>query len=75
VQLVARYARNLCALRGLFVDCGWRDQYRLHYGNRALSLALARHRVPHVYEEFDGTHSGVDYRLGRSLPVLYRALR
>ena len=36
---------------------------------------LAKQRVPHVYEEFDGTHSGVDYRMERSLPFLSRALR
>ena len=42
---------------------------------RQLSLRLAKHRVPHVYEEFDGTHSGVDYRMERSLPFLSRALR
>ena len=75
VNLVARYARNLRTLRGLFIDCGWRDQYRMHYGSRLLSLRLTEHRVPHVYEEFDGTHSGVDYRMDRSLPFLYRALR
>jgi hypothetical protein len=75
VELVARYARNLRTLRGLYLDCGWRDQYRLHYGNRLLSLRLTEQRVPHVYEEFDGTHSGVDYRMERSLPFLCRALR
>ena len=75
VNLVTRYARNLRTLRGLFIDCGWRDQYRMHYGNRLLSLRLTQHRVPHVYEEFDGTHSGVDYRMERSLPFLFRALR
>jgi hypothetical protein len=75
VNLVARYARGLRTLRGLFIDCGWRDQYRIHYGSRLLSLRLAEQRVPHVYEEFDGTHSGVDYRMERSLPFLYRALR
>jgi S-formylglutathione hydrolase FrmB len=75
VNLVARYARNLRALRGVFIDCGWRDQYRMHYGNRLLSQRLAKHRVPHVYEEFDGTHSGIDHRMDRSLPFLYRALR
>ena len=66
---------NLRTLRGLFIDCGWRDQYRIHYGSRQLSLRLAEQRVPHVYEEFDGTHSGVDYRMERSLPFLARALR
>jgi S-formylglutathione hydrolase FrmB len=75
VNLVARYARNLRDLRGIFIDCGWRDQYRMHYGNRLLSQRLAKHRVPHVYEEFDGTHSAIDYRMDRSLPFLYRALR
>jgi enterochelin esterase-like enzyme len=75
VNLVARHARNLRSLRGIFIDCGWRDQYRMHYGNRLLSQRLATHRVPHVYEEFDGTHSGIDYRMDRSLPFLYRALR
>ena len=75
VELVARYARELRTLRGLFLDCGWRDQYRLHYGSRLLSQRLGGRRVPHVYEEFDGTHSGVDYRMERSLPFLYRALR
>ena len=72
---MARYARNLRTLRGIFIDCGWRDQYRMHYGSRLLSQRLAEHRVPHVYEEFDGTHSGIDYRMDRSLPFLARALR
>jgi S-formylglutathione hydrolase FrmB len=75
VNLVARCARNLRTLRGLYIDCGWRDQYRIHYGTRLLSLRLTRHRVRHVYEEFDGTHSSIDYRMERSLPFLYRALR
>jgi S-formylglutathione hydrolase FrmB len=74
VNLVARYARNLRSLRGIFIDCGWRDQYRIHYGSRLLSQRLAEHAVPHVYEEFDDTHSGIDYRMERSLPFLYRAL-
>jgi hypothetical protein len=75
VNLVARYARSLRTLRGLYIDCGWRDQYRSHYGSRLLSLRLRAFRVRHRYEEFDGTHSGVDYRMDVSLPFLYRALR
>ena len=75
VNLVARYARELRTLRGIFIDCGWRDQYRIHYGSRLLSKRLTGHRVSHVYEEFDDTHSGIDYRMERSLPFLYRALR
>jgi enterochelin esterase-like enzyme len=75
IHLVARYAENLKRLRGIFIDCGWRDQYRMHYGSRLLSKRLSEHGVRHRYEEFDGTHSGIDYRMDRSLPFLSRALR
>jgi S-formylglutathione hydrolase FrmB len=75
VLLVGRYAANLRTLRGIYIDCGWRDQYHLHYGARLLSKRLAEHRVPHVYEEFDDTHSSIDYRMDVSLPFLTRALR
>jgi hypothetical protein len=40
-----------------------------------LSLELARRGIRHVYEEFDDTHSSIDYRMDVSLPVLYRALK
>lgn len=75
VRLVGRYRASLRSLRGLWVDCGWRDQYHIHYGARILSKRLRAHRVPHRYEEFDATHSAIDYRMDRSLPFLYRALR
>ena len=45
VDLVARYARNLRTLRGIYIDCGWRDQYHIHYGSRMLSQRLAEQRV------------------------------
>ena len=31
--------------------------------------------IDHTYEEFDDTHSSIDYRMDRSLPFLYRALK
>jgi hypothetical protein len=74
INLVARHAKNLRTLRGIFIDCGWRDQYRLHYGSRILSQRLHANGVEHRYEEFDGTHSGIDYRLDVSLPFLVRSL-
>lgn len=74
INLVGRYKDNLKSLKGLFIDCGWRDQYRIHYGSRVLSQKLRDHGVKHRYEEFDGTHSGVDYRMDVSLPFLYKAL-
>jgi hypothetical protein len=32
INLVARYRANLKSLRGIYIDCGWRDQYHIHYG-------------------------------------------
>ena len=75
VELVTKYRANLKSLKGIFIDCGWRDQYHIHYGARILSKRLAAAKVKHTYEEFDDTHSSVDYRMERSLPFLYRALK
>ncbi len=75
IHLVREHASALRTLKGIYIDCGWRDQYHLHYGNRILSKQLALNRVAHRYEEFDGTHSGIDDRMDISLPFLYRALR
>ena len=75
IHLVGRSVKNLRTLKGIYLDCGWKDQYHIHYGNRILSRALERAGVRHVYEEFDGTHSGIDYRLDKSLPMLARWLR
>jgi S-formylglutathione hydrolase FrmB len=75
IHLVREHVADLRTLKGIYIDCGWRDQYTLHYGNRILSKELARLRVPHRYEEFDDNHSGVDYRMDVSLPFLYKALK
>jgi len=74
VRLVERHARNLRRLRGVYIDCGWRDQYHIHYGSRQLSRRLTAAGVAHRYEEFDDDHSDIDYRMDVSLPYLYRAL-
>jgi S-formylglutathione hydrolase FrmB len=75
VNLVAKYRKNLKSLRGIYIDCGARDQYHIHYGSRILSKRLAAAGIRHTYEEFDDTHSDVDYRMDVSLPFLTRALR
>jgi len=61
-------------MRTIYLDCGSRDQYRIHYGARTLSRRLAEAGVAHTYEEFDDDHSDVDYRMDVSLPRLYRAI-
>ena len=75
VLLVRRHAAALRSLKGIYVDCGWTDQYHIHYGTRMLSRRLAEAGIPHRYEEFDDDHSDVDYRMDASLPFLYRALK
>ena len=75
INLITRYRDNLRSLRGIYIDCGWRDQYHIHYGTRILSKRLRAAGIAHTYEEFDDTHSDIDYRLDVSLPFLSRALR
>ncbi len=75
INLVAQYRRSLKTLKGIYIDCGWKDQYHIHYGSRLLSARLAAAGIRHTYEEFDDNHSDIDYRMDVSLPFLYRALK
>jgi enterochelin esterase family protein len=74
VELVARQAEALRSLKLLFFDCGSRDEYHLHHGNRILHTRLNAAGVPHVYETFDDGHRGIGYRVRASLPRLVNAL-
>jgi enterochelin esterase-like enzyme len=65
---------NLRRLSGLYLDCGSRDQYHIHYGARAFVNKLKQAGIRHRYEEFDDNHSSIDYRMDVSLPFLYRAV-
>ena len=65
---------NLRKLAAVFIDCGSRDQYFLHYGARRFSDRCTALGIAHTYEEFDDNHSGVDYRMDVSLPALYKAV-
>jgi len=67
-----RYARNLKRLRGIFIDCGLRDEWHLHIGARILSRRLTELGVRHVHEEFDDTHRSISYRYDASFPHLGR---
>ena len=75
VHMVEKYKASLKTLRGIWVDCGWRDQYHIQFGSRQLSARLAQAGIRHTYEEFDDDHSDIDYRMDRSLPFLYKALK
>jgi S-formylglutathione hydrolase FrmB len=75
INLVTKHRAALKSLRGIYIDCGWRDQYDIHFGARILSKRLAMAGLKHTYEEFDDTHSSVDYRMDESLPFLYRCCK
>lgn len=68
------HLESLRSLRGLYLDCGSRDQYNLVYGARALRRALEAAGIAHRYEEFDDDHTNIDYRMDVSLPFLYHSL-
>ncbi len=65
---------NLKSLKGLWIECGYVDQYNLVYGARRLHAKLEKAGVDHIYEEFPDNHSSIDYRMDRCLPFLVRAL-
>ena len=74
IHMVGRYAKALRSLRGIYIDCGWADQFHIHYGSRILSKRLTDLGIEHVYEEFGDNHSDIDYRMDVSLPFLVRSL-
>ncbi len=74
IHMVKRHAAALRSLRGIWIDCGWADQYHIQYGTRILSKRLAEVGIEHVYEEFDDNHSDIDYRMDLSLPFLVKRL-
>ena len=74
VVVVDEHADDLGRLKAIWLDCGNRDQWRMHYGMRRFHRKLAENGVPHLYEEFDDDHLDVDYRMDHFLPFLAFAL-
>jgi enterochelin esterase-like enzyme len=74
INIAAERGTGLRQLKALFIDCGSQDQYNLVFGARRMHRLLEQKNIPHVYEEFTDDHSGIDYRMDRSLPLLVNAL-
>lgn len=74
VNMVERYAKNLKKLRLVYVECGNRDEFSLHWGARALVAAMRKKGIRVRHEEFDDGHMNVSYRYDVSLPLLAKAL-
>ena len=67
-------AEGLRALDLLFLDCGTRDEYRIHLGLRRFTKRLGALGIPHEAEEFPDTHRSLNYRYDVSIPKLAAAL-
>src|SRR5262249_3320927 len=74
VNMVAAHAEGLRRLRLIYVDCGMKDEFALHWGARALVAELRRHGLTVEHQEFDDGHMSIAYRYDVSLPMLARAL-
>jgi S-formylglutathione hydrolase FrmB len=74
LEMLERHSEALASLRGLYIDVGMYDQYHIQYGARRFTDRLNELGIAHQYEEFEGTHSAIDWRLDSSLPFLARAL-
>jgi enterochelin esterase-like enzyme len=75
LQMVGDHVEALRSLKGLYIDVGMYDQYNIQFGARRFTDQLNRLGIEHHYEEFEGTHSGIDWRLDHSLPFLANALK
>lgn len=69
-----RHLQALAELDAFWLDVGCRDQYHIQFGTRQLHQRLVDLDIQHHFEEFEGNHSGIDWRLDESLPFLYHSL-
>ncbi len=74
VNMVARHVDALKKLRLIYIDCGKKDEFTLHWGARALAATLRSHGLAPHHEEFDDGHMSIQYRYDVSIPMLAKAL-
>ena len=73
-RMVEKYINNLKKLKLIYIDCGTKDEFNLHWGARILHSKLKKMNIRHFYEEFDDGHMNISYRYDISLPKIYSAL-
>jgi enterochelin esterase family protein len=74
VQMADAHAAALRSLRAIYVDCGTKDEFALHWGARALVKKLRGHGIAVRHEEFDDGHMNISYRYATSVPFLAAAI-
>jgi hypothetical protein len=57
-------------LRGIYLDCGTRDEFHLRWGARMVVESLRGAGIDVFHEEFEDGHRDVNYRYDRSLSFL-----
>ena len=75
LNLVDDYEASLKSLALLYFDCGNRDQFNLHFGARRLHQLLKSKSINHIYEEFQGDHMNLDYRLDSCLKKMIEVIQ
>lgn len=68
-----QYARALRHMKLVYLDCGNRDEYALHYGARIFSQRLTELNIHHHHQEFDGGHRSTNFRYDVSLEAISQA--
>ncbi|MFC1651277.1 alpha/beta hydrolase [Candidatus Latescibacterota bacterium] len=56
LSMIASCRKNLLQLQGIRLDCGTSDEWCIT-GNRIFSKALNDANIPHMFEEYEGTHT------------------
>jgi len=70
IRMVTKYRKNFEKLKCIYIDCGNRDEFNINLGTRILHSKLREMDISHFYEEFDGGHTNISYRLDKSLSKL-----
>lgn len=68
-----QYTEALRQMNLIYLDCGNRDEYALHYGARIFSQRLTKRNIHHHHQEFDGGHRSTNFRYDVSLEAISQA--
>jgi len=74
VYMVERYAEGLRRMRLIYIECGAKDEWNLHFGARILHEKMEALGIAHEHKEFDDDHRSINYRYVESLRRLAGAL-
>ena len=68
-----KHVEALRQMKMIYLDCGNRDEYALHYGARIFCQRLTQLNIPYFYEEFDGGHRDIQFRYDNSFKMISEA--